>query len=92
MDLYNAESNAILSPPTYPTGLNNCSQPVPEHRLQQSLLSLLTKSMVSSICPQLVMTPTASYDAYPVAQAQDNQTGGQQTGINILSAAMGTLQ
>jgi len=86
MDLYNAESNAILSPPTYPTGLNNYSQPVPEHRLQQSLLSSVNQEH------GFQHMSTASYVAYPVAQAQDNQTGGQQTGLNILSAAMETLQ
>ncbi|KAH3852312.1 hypothetical protein DPMN_094817 [Dreissena polymorpha] len=85
MDLYNAESNAILSPPTYPSGLNNYSQPVPEHRLQQSLLSSVNQEH------GFQHMSTASYVAYPgVAQAQDNQTGEQQTGLNILSAAMET--
>ncbi|KAH3734846.1 hypothetical protein DPMN_041296 [Dreissena polymorpha] len=86
MDLYNAESNAILSLPTYPTGLNNYSQPVPEHRLQQSLLSSLNQEH------GFQHMFTASYVAYLVAQAEDNKTGGQQTVLNILSAAMETLQ
>ncbi|KAH3845174.1 hypothetical protein DPMN_087448 [Dreissena polymorpha] len=86
MDLYNTESNAILSTPTYLTGLNNNSQPVPEHILQQSLLSSVNQEH------DFQHMSTASYVAYPVAQAQDNGTGGQQTGLNISSAAMETLQ
>ena len=59
---------------------------MPEHRLQQSLLSSVNQEH------GFQHMSTASYVAYPVAHAQDNQTGGQQTGLNILSAAMETLQ
>ncbi|KAH3789129.1 hypothetical protein DPMN_167300 [Dreissena polymorpha] len=84
MEFYNAESNAILSPPTYPTVPNDYSESVPKHRSQQSLLSSVYKEH------GFQHMSTASYVAYPVAQ--DNQTGGQQLGLNILSAAMNTLQ
>ncbi|KAH3734575.1 hypothetical protein DPMN_041014 [Dreissena polymorpha] len=73
MDLNNAESYAILSPPTYPTVPNDYCQSVPKHRSQQSLMSSVNQEI------GFQHMSTASYVAYPVAQAQDNQIGGQQT-------------